>query len=101
MSIKTFEAVKNEEDLHNLVLANILRMENFTEEIIIKLVDFCSTDSELCEKGLIEKHVRQAIDDCIYADRIICWGGRYYTKTCCGCYPKEYYQARKRTLGYA
>lgn len=101
MMVKTFEAVKNEQDLDQLIRAVIQQRGEFTEVAIIELVENYSKGSDLCNRRLIKKHVDYIIKDYIYAGMIECWGGICYKKKSCGCYPKEYYQARKKNLGYA
>lgn len=100
MKAKIFEEVKNEQDLNELVRVVIQRREKFTEATIIKLVEHYSKGSELCDRRLIKKQVDHIIADYIHAGMIQCWSGICYKKKSCGCYPKEYYQARIRDLGY-
>ena len=54
MMVKTFEAVKNEQDLDQLIRAVIQQRGEFTEVAIIELVENYSKGSELCNRRLIK-----------------------------------------------
>ena len=91
--VKSNEEIQNEQDLQNLVIGIINRMqEPFKKEKVIECVEYHSRGAKVKDrKRVIENLVDENLDFVYKIDQVRCWGGIYYPKNpISGMYPEEY-----------
>lgn len=101
--VKHNEDVKNEQDLQNLIVGIVLRMEQpYKSEKIVELSKFYLKGSQFFDKiELIKSKVDEFLDFCqrrniIARDNGTCYPRDFITNR----FPREYYEARNRTTPF-
>ncbi len=93
------EDVKNEQDLQNLVIGVIFRMQQpFRDEEIVEIANYWLKGSKFYNDiERIRKCVEDNLDLLYRIDRVVCWNGIRYPKSpLTGRFPREYYETRLR-----
>lgn len=97
--VKSKEKIKNENDMQNLVIGIINRMqEPFKKEEVLEVVEYHSRGAKVKDREkMLEKLVDENLDLLYRRDQVMCWGGIYYPKNpISGMYPEEYYDSIAR-----
>ena len=89
------EDVKNEQDLQNLVIGIIFRMNQpYESKEIVEIVNYWLKGSRFHDDiDLIEEKVESNLDFLHIRDNVRCWNGIYYPKSpLTRKFPEEYYE---------